>query len=55
MANKITEVIVEPSKMYVGDSFRLKVKTIKYATYNELKIKTYNDIKNYTYNELKGA
>lgn len=26
MANKITEVIVEPSKMYVGDSFRLKIK-----------------------------
>ena len=26
MANKIKEVIVEPSKMYVGDSFRLKIK-----------------------------
>lgn len=26
MANKIKEVIVEPSKMYVGDKFRLKVK-----------------------------
>ena len=26
MANKIKEVIVEPSKMHVGDSFRLKIK-----------------------------
>ena len=26
MANKILEVIVEPTKMYVGDKFRLKVK-----------------------------
>lgn len=26
MANKIKEVIVEPSKMHVGDNFRLKIK-----------------------------
>ena len=26
MTNKILEVIVEPTKMYVGDKFRLKVK-----------------------------
>ena len=26
MQNKILEVIVEPTKMYVGDKFRLKVK-----------------------------
>ena len=26
MANKILEVIVEPTKLYVGDKFRLKVK-----------------------------
>ena len=26
MVNKILEVIVEPTKMYVGDKFRLKVK-----------------------------
>lgn len=54
MANKIKEVIVEPSKMYVGDSFRLKVKAIRYATYNELKPFNYNEVKNYTYKELKG-
>lgn len=55
MANKITEIIVEPTKLYVGSSFRLKVKAIKYVTYNEVKTKTYNDIKNYTYNALKGG
>lgn len=26
MANKILEVIVEPTKLYAGDKFRLKVK-----------------------------
>ena len=26
MVNKILEVIVEPTKLYVGDKFRLKVK-----------------------------
>lgn len=26
MENKILEVIVEPTKLYVGDKFRLKVK-----------------------------
>lgn len=26
MSNKILEIIVEPTKMYVGDKFRLKVK-----------------------------
>lgn len=33
MANKIKEVIVEPSKMYVGDKFRLKVKVQFTASY----------------------
>lgn len=54
MANKITEIIVEPTKLYVGSSFRLKVKAIRYATYNELKPFNYNEVKNYTYKELKG-
>lgn len=33
MANKILEVIVEPTKMYVGDKFRLKVKVQFTASY----------------------
>ena len=45
MANKIKEVIVEPSKMYVGSTFRLKIKvqfTPSYAliTQNENNIIT---------------
>lgn len=54
MANKIAEIIIEPTKLYVGSSFRLKVKAIRYATYNELKPFNYNEVKNYTYKELKG-
>lgn len=54
MPNKIIEIITEPSKIYVGFSFLLKVKAIRYMTYNELKTKTYNQAKNYTYNEMKG-
>ncbi len=37
-----------------GSTFKLKVKAIRYATYNELKAKNYNYIKNYNYSELKG-
>lgn len=54
MANKIAEIIIEPTKLYVGFTFRLKVKAIRYATYNELKPFNYNEVKNYTYKELKG-
>lgn len=55
MPNKITEIILEPSKVFVGSTFRLKVKATRYATYQEIKNKeTYNSLKNYTYAELKG-
>lgn len=54
MANKITEKILEPSKIYVGSTFLLKIKAIRYATYKELKIKTYNEVKTFTYKELGG-
>ena len=33
MVNKILEVIVEPTKPYVGDKFRLKVKVQFTASY----------------------
>lgn len=54
MANKITEIITEPNKIYVDSAFKLKIKAIRYTTYNELKTKTYNEVKNYTYSKLKG-
>lgn len=37
-----------------GSSFLLKIKAIRYLTYDEVKTKTYNQIKEYTYNQLKG-
>ena len=54
MANKIVEIITEPSKIEVGSTFLLKIKAIRYLTYDEVKAKTYNQIKEYFYNELKG-
>ena len=55
MANKIVEVLTEPNEIYKETNFLLKIKVIKYITYNEAKTKAYNEIKNYTYNELKGV
>lgn len=54
MATKILEKILEPSKVFVGSTFLLKIKAIRYLTYEEVKEKNYNSIKDYTYNELKG-
>lgn len=54
MANKIIEKILEPSKIYVGSTFLLKIKAIRYATYAELKTKTYNEVKSFTYKDLGG-
>lgn len=52
---KIVEVQVEPSKVEVGSTFKLKIKAIRYATYGELKDKlTYTTLEDYTYGELKG-
>ena len=54
--SKIIEKVVEPSKIYAGSTFKLKIKVIRYLTYNELKTKNYDyyietKIK---YKELKG-
>ena len=54
MPNKIIEILTEPSKIYVGSTFLLKVKATRYLTYDEVKTKAYNQIKEYTYNNLKG-
>ena len=54
MSNKITEVIIEPTNVYTGDRFRLKVKAIRYLTFNELKELTYNQVRNFTWGNLKG-
>ncbi len=54
MANKITEIIVEPNKVYVGSTFKLKIKAIRYMTYEEIAAKAYEEIEDYTYSELEG-
>lgn len=53
--SKITEIILEPSKIYAGSNFLLKIKAIRYATYQELKQKkTYTETQDYSYSDLKG-
>ena len=52
--NKIAEKIVEPSKIEVGSTFLLKIKAIRYLTFNELKTKTFEEVKKFTFNKLKG-
>ena len=53
---KILETIIEPTKIEVGSIFKLKIKAIRFTTYNEFKTnqKTYNDLNSYTYGDLKG-
>lgn len=53
--SKIQEVIVEPNKVEVGSTFKLKVRVINYLTYKEMKTKNYKYYKSYKYKDLKGA
>lgn len=52
--SKIKEIIVEPSRIEVGSIFKIKVRTTRYATYDEFKEKTVDFIKDYTVDDLKG-
>ena len=52
---KIQEIIVEPTKVKVVSTFRLKVKAINYLTNKEMKTKKYKYYKSYKYKDLKGA
>lgn len=54
MANKIIEILVEPDKIYVGSTFKLKIKATRYITCDEAKTKTCNHMKQFTCNEVKG-
>ena len=54
MPNKIIEIITEPSKTYVGSTFLLKVKAIRYLTCREAKTKTCSYMKQFTCKEVKG-
>lgn len=52
--SKIKEKLIEPVKIETGSIFKIKIKAVRGATYNELKNLTYNEVKEYTYNQLKG-
>ena len=54
MANKIIEKIIEPTKVYVGSSFKLKIKAIRYLTCKEAKTKTCEYMKQFTCGEVRG-
>lgn len=51
---KIEDIIVEPTPVYEGSTFRLKIKVRRGLTYEELKRLTYEELKAYTYEQLKG-
>lgn len=51
---KIIDKIVEPSRIEVGSTFKLKIKAIRYIIYAELKEQTVSKLKEYTVAELKG-
>ncbi len=51
---KILEKIVEPSKIYVGSNFMLKIKVIRYLICRETKTKTCLEMKKFTCGEVKG-
>ncbi len=53
--SKIQEIIVEPTKIIVGSTFKLKLRVINYITYKEMKTKNYKYYKSYKYKDLKGA
>lgn len=53
--SKIVEKIVEPlSRVEIGSTFKLKIKAIRYAPYEEFKTKLVSKIDDYSVAELKG-
>ncbi len=53
--SKIKEIIVEPSRIVCGSTFKLKIKAIKYLTYGELKTTQVKNLKRHTVLDLKGG
>lgn len=52
--NKIVRVVTEPSPVYIGQEFKLRVKAIRGLTFEELKELTFTKVTQYTFGELKG-
>lgn len=51
---KIIEKVVEPERVIVGSTFKLKVKVVRYLTYSEVKKLTVQKLKDFTIGQLKG-
>lgn len=54
MSNKIREIIVEPSKIEVGSTFKIKVKVDRFLTFEETKNLTVKELSKFTVEQLKG-
>lgn len=54
MKNKITEIITEPSKLYVGSYLKLKVKVIRYMTCKEMASITCEASHKFSCGEVRG-
>lgn len=54
MLTKIIEKIVEPDKIYVGSTFKLKIKAIRYMTCKEMKTITCEEAKKFSCREVVG-
>ena len=52
--SKIKEIIVEPQKVFVGSTFKLKIKATRYMTCEEMKTKTCSQAKAWTCGEVGG-
>ena len=52
--SKIREIITEPSKMYAGETFKIKIKAIRYLAYEEIKQLTISKLKEFTVSQVKG-
>ena len=53
--SKIIEKIIESPRIEDGSIFKIKVKAIRYATYNEVKNRlSYTNMQDYEYKTLKG-
>lgn len=51
---KIKEIITEPSKMYAGETFKIKIKAIRYLIHEEIKALTVSELKKFTIDQLRG-
>lgn len=52
--SKIKEIIIEPTKIYTTETFRMKIAVNKYVTFGALKKAKVEDLKVHTIKELRG-